>query len=76
MAQVCDPPGNLDWDFTAQYEAMLRAREQAGWRGWVEGRSDRHQAQGRSGYWWEEETLEWLREDDAAWERKQSGRRV
>ena len=37
-AQVCDPPGNLDWDFTAQTEAMLREREDAGWKGWVEGR--------------------------------------
>ena len=24
MAHACDPPVSLDWDFTAQYEAMLR----------------------------------------------------
>ena len=74
MAQVCDPPVNLDWDFTPQYEAMLREREQSGWKGWVEGRCDRYRAQGHRGYWWQEETLDWLREDDATWEGMQSGR--
>ena len=47
MAQACDPPVSLDWDFTAQKEAMLRQQRQAGGNAVLSGR---HRAQGRSGY--------------------------
>ena len=33
MAQACDPPASLDWDFTAQYEASQRQHRQAGKEG-------------------------------------------
>ena len=36
---------------------------------------DRYRAQGHKGYWWQAETMDWVTEDDAAWKRKQSGRK-
>ena len=66
MAQACDPPVSLDWDFTAQYEAMLRRQWQAGGNA---GRLERHYAQGRSRYWWEE-----LKDQTAVQGQKESGR--
>ena len=74
-AQVCDPPVNLDWDFTAQRDADLRKREQSGRKCWVEGRDDRYRDQGHEGFWFQADTMDWVTEDDAVWERMQSGRK-
>ena len=62
------------WDFTVQVRNMERERERLGWTGWKAGQVGRYWAQGHEGPLWDKEWMEWLKGDDAAWERKQLAR--